>query len=261
MATVPNQSHVSAVLRQTLDRSVVSLGQAYYGPQQELVVLKRYSLPLKPKVCVWIFFEGNDLDDVHRYRRVVKNWEVTWNQAHAFPERSLIKNAWFAVRRAFESPAPPNPIAEKRYGRLRINNEERRMYFMYGGGRLSGKDHEALEQVKLALSQAYSISAAQDCRLVVVFLPTKFRVYKEICEFPPDSDCAQWIVNDLPQQLGAIVKEISAEAGYIDLTSKFSQGGRETLFYPLDDTHWSAEGAAGAGRVISNFLEAGKYFD
>ena len=40
--------------------TVANLGQSGYGPQQELAVLKRYALPLRPKYFVWVFYEGND---------------------------------------------------------------------------------------------------------------------------------------------------------------------------------------------------------
>ena len=50
-----------------LDRPVVNLGVAGYGPQQEFLVLKGDGIRLQPKVVVWFFFKGNDLYDDHRF--------------------------------------------------------------------------------------------------------------------------------------------------------------------------------------------------
>ena len=36
--------------------SVANLGISGYGPEQELVVLKRYALDLQPKTIVWVFW-------------------------------------------------------------------------------------------------------------------------------------------------------------------------------------------------------------
>jgi hypothetical protein len=55
-------------LARKLNRPVANLGQSWYGPQQELEVLRRYGVELAPKVCVWVFFEGNDLADLRRYK-------------------------------------------------------------------------------------------------------------------------------------------------------------------------------------------------
>jgi hypothetical protein len=57
----PHERTVTTVLGHLLDRPVANLGRIAYGPQQELGVLKRYAIPLRPRVIVWTFYEGNDL--------------------------------------------------------------------------------------------------------------------------------------------------------------------------------------------------------
>ena len=49
----------------------VYLGHSGYGPQQELVVLKRYGLRLHPRTVIWTLFEGNDFSDAERYEEKV----------------------------------------------------------------------------------------------------------------------------------------------------------------------------------------------
>src|SRR5262249_25131700 len=44
-----------------------NLGVSGYGPQQELVVLKRFGLPRNPRLVVWQFTEWNDVIDAQVY--------------------------------------------------------------------------------------------------------------------------------------------------------------------------------------------------
>jgi hypothetical protein len=76
---------VSTRLAARFGVTVANLGQGGYGPQQELVVLRRYGVRLRPKVVLWFFFEGNDLLDVKRYERSLQ-------------DRNLIVAAWRSFR-------------------------------------------------------------------------------------------------------------------------------------------------------------------
>ena len=53
--------------------SVVNLGRSGYGPQQELLVLKKYGLTYKPRFVVWQLFEGNDLQEAANFASWKKN--------------------------------------------------------------------------------------------------------------------------------------------------------------------------------------------
>jgi hypothetical protein len=52
---------------------VVNLGKASDGPQQELVLLNQYRIPLDPKIVVWAFCEENDLEDLLNYQELVRD--------------------------------------------------------------------------------------------------------------------------------------------------------------------------------------------
>ncbi|HET9961385.1 MAG TPA: hypothetical protein VFQ34_03520, partial [Nitrospiraceae bacterium] len=78
-------------LAQLQRTSVANLGQLGYGPQQELVVLKRYAVHLQPKTVVWVFFEGNDLDGVKAYHERAA-MVASRDKLDAFWERSLTRS-------------------------------------------------------------------------------------------------------------------------------------------------------------------------
>ena len=58
---------------QSTGLSAVNLARGAYGPQQELIVLKRYGLAYKPRVVVWQLFEGNDLHDAEAFAEWKQN--------------------------------------------------------------------------------------------------------------------------------------------------------------------------------------------
>ena len=60
---------------QSTGLSVINLARGAYGPQQELIVLKRYGLSYEPRVVVWQLFEGNDLADAEAFVEWKKNPE------------------------------------------------------------------------------------------------------------------------------------------------------------------------------------------
>ena len=62
-ATIVEESTFVQRVAQSTGLSTVNLGRGAYGPQQELIVLKRYGLPYQPRFVVWQLFEGNDLTD------------------------------------------------------------------------------------------------------------------------------------------------------------------------------------------------------
>jgi hypothetical protein len=83
---------MTATLSRLLGCTVANLGQSAYGPQQELAVLKRFGTGLHPRLCIWAFYGGNDLDDVERYEQLRQDRVATADRSTAW-ERSFGHNA------------------------------------------------------------------------------------------------------------------------------------------------------------------------
>ncbi|HEX9944649.1 MAG TPA: hypothetical protein VGG03_21780 [Thermoanaerobaculia bacterium] len=250
-------SRLAAGLRQR----VVNLGQSWYGPQQELQVLQRYGLPLHPHVCVWAFFEGNDLQDVERYARALPVWPELSRRNHSFALRSFTRNTLYALRRlvrtrlgedATGTLAYPSGLFHERDGR------DVRMYFEYKSHRLSPREQEALGEVRRVLGEAGRLCARQGTRFLVVFVPSKDRIYLDRCRFAANAEPLHWSRNDLPRRLEAIVRQADPGAVYLDLTPVFRERAArgEILYFP-QDTHWSPQGHAVAAAAIAARLRGG----
>jgi hypothetical protein len=252
---VEYESLMTTVLAGLRRCNVANLGQSEYGPRQERIVLERYAAPLRPKVCVWAFFEGNDLKDIGRYDQLKAQWPPA-PDPRSVSDRSFTWNVLTAFGRVAGLDKSRYADLLKRSATLRTPiGKEERLYFLYPGLPLSPQDREAIEKLAQILKSAYEVCEVEKMRLVVVFIPTKFRVYQGLCTFAANSPCASWIRNELPETLGNIVAQISPGIGYLDLTDPFrEQAAKGPLLYFADDTHWSPEGHKLAAQLLDQFL-------
>ncbi len=252
-------------LRKQLDCTVANLAHSGYGPQQELELLQRYGLRLNPKVCIWTFYEGNDLWDVQGYNRAIKNWENFSKRLHSFRERSFTKNAVLAVRRILESVwqgGAANQARLKKISGVFEGSDGRKtlMYFLDEGRSLSASDYEALEKLRAILGQAYELCRADGAKFLFVFIPIKFRIYNGFVKFNTDAKPLNWVINDLPERLEVIVREEAPSGKFLDLTPAFIEEARHgsLVYFPGDDVHWLPEGHRVAASEIAHFLKQWK---
>jgi hypothetical protein len=246
---------MTSVLARLQRRVVANLGQIGYGPQQELVILKRYALPLHPSAVVWMFYEGNDLSDALHYRDTVA-------PSHSGPPHSSdYFQSFFA--RSFTN----NVLVQLKHGLARkasgkshqavvyMNGQRITTYFLYREQPLTPAEQSAVDMTSAVLKEAHELCAQHDCRLVVAFVPQKFRVLRRFCQFPPECECRNWVGNDLPDRLREIVRSISADAGFLDLTPDLEDAvTRGVMPYYRDDSHWSEEGHRVTAEAINRYL-------
>ncbi len=251
--TVTDAELVTSHLAVLQGVTVANLGQSTYGPLQELVILKRYALPLRPRAVVWLFFEGNDLQDVIAYQHAVQHPP---DFLHAFWARSFTRSASLAVKRLFEPPV--KPPGTKRAGLCQApGGTQLTAYFGYRPKLSSPEELRALGETERTIATAYELSAAQGARFIFVFVPTKFRVLHDLCQFSADSDCRNWTLPPLSEQLQKALYSISPDIGYLDLTPYLVDAAKTEGFpYYRDDEHWNPTGHQAAAKAISHYLQA-----
>jgi lysophospholipase L1-like esterase len=235
---VPQDALVSSELKRLLGVEVANLGQSGYGPQQELAVVRRFGSQLKPRLVLWFFFEGNDLIDVPRYEDFIKNRDEIIKSRDSYANRSFIRNVLFTLA-GLTAPKPAQDESEAHRRSGRFGSET--LYFAYPGAPLTKTDLENLTTAKTSILQAHQHTEQQGSRLVLVYVPTKFRVYSNLCEFPEDGYGKTWKTNDLPFRLGAWSKDQGI--AYMDLTPALTKSAANgELVYFTDDGHWNAKG-------------------
>jgi len=91
------------------------------------------------------------------------------------------------------------------------------MYFEYKSHRLSSKEEAALGKVGHVLAEAGELCKVQGARFVVVFVPTKDRIYLDRTRFAANAEPLHWARNDLPRRLEGLVRKVDPEADFLDL--------------------------------------------
>ena len=238
-------------LESALTEPVVNLGVGGYGPQQELVVLERDALPLAPRLVLWFFFEGNDLNDARRFDHDASD---SAGSELAFETRSCVANAAATIARLLAPPLRADTNEARRSCGMHAADAAGRgtkVYFPYPAHPMNSPDERALASVERTLARADAACTAGTARLVVVFVPEKYRVYHDLCRFPADSHVHGWKLSDLPARLSAWAGRKGVE--FLDLTPPLraaAAGTRQVYF--ADDGHWNARGHDVVAAVLAD---------
>lgn len=247
---------MSTVLRSLEQTPVANLGMSGYGPQQELAVLKRYALPLHPKVIVWVFFEGNDLENAQSYDGTVRAFARYNPSDPPWWQRSFSRNSLSALARVWRG-CVPDQLVQKRFGTI-LDADGRRwpIYFVSVGRPLSSRELDALEKTRAALAEAYELSRKQGVRFVVAFAPTAYRTYAGLSTLVETSEEVKKAApNDLPRRMRGILAGISSDIQFVDLTPAFrSEAEKGTLLFIPDDIHWAPAGHRLVAETLHNAL-------
>jgi hypothetical protein len=268
---VPYASLLTSRLRDLLGVEVANLGHSAYGPQQEFAVLRRFGVSIRPKVMLWVFFEGNDLNDVRRYEQQMRYWDEivqqrdeVLHQRGGINERLLGTNARLALGRLIEPASAAAPAPSSRAGsdeaRKRScrftggqSKQDQTLYLFYAGSALSREDLASLEMTEQLLLLAQKVAAYNSAELALIFAPTTFRVYREFCDFPDGGYGREWQLNDLPARLHSWSN--AHNIPYLDLTSPLKEAAArgQLVFFP-DDIHWNVHGHEVAANALARFI-------
>ena len=256
-ALVPFEQIASSVLASELELPVMNLGNGGYGLQEELAVLERFGLPARPKVVVWMFYEGNDLRNYHEYRSVMADWDGWVSQQRSYPVRSFLPNALEAAARLTRPENTDRSFAIRRAGVLQHPSklQGQTMYFGYQCPPLTRADRSALLGFTNILRKAKRACGAQEAKLLLAFAPNKWRVHCKSITPGPGSELDQWTTNDLPAHLGRIARIEGVD--FLDLTLALRTASASgDVTYHLDDAHWSASGNRSVAIAIAGLLRA-----
>ena len=254
---VAEEQTCRALLRHDLGVDVCNLGQSDYGPPRELIVLRRYGLGLRPRVVVWFFFESNDLFDVHDYETTVHGWRRHLLPADSLTSRCFSLNAldylgcWIDSLRWSQASLQPDlaaPLLPELCG------DEVTMYFPATRPTVSPGELSSLTtKTHNILQQAASMCRQNNVEFLLVYIPDKLRVYRDLCVIPEDKAPKYRKVDDLPDRLGRWCETVDIE--YLDLTPALISAARSgSLVYYTRDGHWCGKGHAVAAEEIADYI-------
>ncbi len=243
-ALLPVGELFTTQLEKRLDVTVANLGVGGYGPQQELIVLRRHALPLEPRLVYWLFFEGNDLADAARFEQDRREMAATIELKAGHVVRSLTASL-VGLAGCLVAPRARQDDARARQQSGTLTSEGadhgKRLYFPYPAQPLAPADLAALTLVEGLLRDAEQSTKDAGAQLVLVFVPEKFRIYGDQCAYAADATASHWQCSDLPARMAAFAKTVGID--YFDLTPALQeQARRGPLLYFVDDGHWNGAG-------------------
>jgi hypothetical protein len=266
-AYVSDEETAAVRLQERLGLPVANLGVSGYGSLQELKVLEKYGVPLGPKLVAWFFFEGNDLDDDQDFENA-----MAYEQGAAAPphvpesvsqkwrdrvERSFTVNA-FTMLRKWSDDLVPNGIDSFGWFRDR-DGASHRMYFydFYATRTLGPYEQQRFATTMAAFRHGAEICRQHGIRLVAVYIPIKFRVYGDLCTYPPGSRCVGWKPWTLEAQFAAFCRSAGIELLSLTEPMHRAAAGGDVLYAP-EDSHWSAAGHRFVAGEIAKLANEGK---
>jgi hypothetical protein len=251
---VSDEQTVSSLLQGRLGQPVANLGVAGYGTAQELIVLERDALPLDPRIVVWFFFEGNDLYNDQEFENVLaipREARTTgWTEGHGWRLRSLVRSGYPQLRLMLY---PLVPSHCPHFGTVTSGPHRGRKVLFASEAAWPWTDFERgrWDRARDTLRAAARIARAHDVELLLVYVPIKFRVYRDFIELPPNGELAGWTLWPLPELFQRFCRDEGIAC--LDLTGLLRDAVRAGgMPHAPADSHWSPEGH----RLIAGRLEA-----
>lgn len=227
----------------------MNLGRGFYGPTQELIVLRKYGLLYNPQVVVWQLFEGNDLGDARRF--------AEW-------QRNPIRKEPLAVRylrHSFVTRLLAFTLPKEVPRKLKYKDGTTGSAYL---GHSYIPDEPAREslgfaETKSALDAGYRLCQSRGIKLVVVFVPVKVRVLAPYVLFDDQNERDQYLpggVVDSERDFAHEVAKLCQQLGvpFVDTTHALRRRAAENdhfVYRTNQDSHLDVAGH----KVVAESLE------
>jgi hypothetical protein len=241
---VSDEDTVATALEELTGLTVVNLGRSGYGSLQELVVLRRYALPLGPRMVAWFFFEGNDLYDDQSFEdsMLYLRDHDTYDKSKRPPFREASFSVYsFLFARRLLYPIVPNVFPASGWFHDELGQRHGMYFHNYAALEWREYEEERFTKTRQALIEAERECLESGCRLSIFFVPMKFRVYGAYCAYPPHSPCAEWKPWDLADRFSDFCQQSGLDC--LDMTAPMRRAAADgELLYAPEDSHWNRAG-------------------
>lgn len=251
-AAVPSGEGLVARVRERIPRTL-NLGMGASGPLTELAILVEYAQPVRPRIVLWVYYEGNDLTDLAKEYRVallrdyLDKRRAPWLRPRQREvDRELVRFAEELIER-FAGPAAEEPPAKppELPGFLAMTELRGRVKRVLSVGAQEEQLHESLERFREVLAQARSRVDRWGGKLYFVYLPEYAR-FSTRWTLAPDAQ--------LREEVLAAVEEL--EIPSIDVLAAFEEHGEATSLFPFGlPGHYNAAGYQLVADTIVRSLE------
>lgn len=241
---------------QSTGLSVINLSRGAYGPQQELIVLKRYGLSYEPRFVVWQLFEGNDLTDAESFAAWKKDpQQVNTSLKERYLDNSLLKQ-WLTNTRSQELAGPTATLRYHDGTSRRIS-----LRYPYEPDQASNM-HLATEETMRAIKEGHEWCESRGVRLLVLFVPTMVRVMARDISFDRVEDQKRYAPESREGQkdFSDTIKELCARTGcdFVDSFDALRQAAAKdnrSIYIPNDE-HLDVGGHEVISQIVAGWLRS-----
>ena len=247
---------VSTQLASLVDRPVKNLGISHTGVLNQTACLQYFGVSKSTKHVVWVFFEGNDLQDILlESQRQSRIEEGVSEHVDLITSRKTQSSLTRAIRNLLFAPSRLDIYGPAVNATLSRGSESFRFKLEYTpvGSEILGPEGD---QLRVAIEKLADLCRQRDLKLWCVYMPTKRRVFHAL-GYQVDTDAAShlrqpWQPSDLPQWLELQCRKKQIE--FVDATPSLIELNKADEFSHnlVFDTHLSVAGA----RVVAELLAA-----
>lgn len=233
--------------------TTVNLGRGNYGPQQELIVLRRYGLNYNPRMVVWQIFEGNDLADA----RIFAAWRErppAESLMLRYTKRSLIAGVLHMTAPRKTGTARPLKLQDGRTTNVYLD-------YNYVPDE-PAREPRGFSETRDAIDEGNKWCQSRGIKLLVVYIPIKVRVLAPFIQFDDDRDRDRYLPggkldaeSDFASELGRFCRNAGCQ--FIDMTDYLRQGAaedRQTMYALHQDSHLDEGGHGVVARVVAEWV-------
>jgi lysophospholipase L1-like esterase len=253
--------NVARRLEARLGRPVMNMGVAGYGTKQQYAVLEKDAVRFAPRVVLFFFFEGNDLYDdatIESMQGAAPDEGANPRQGlahtHEWDRRAFVPNLLRLLRR-WSDPVLPNHAPYFGIARTPPHAGETVLFADYAAVTWTSFEERRWAIAAETMAKAADFARERGAEIAFLFIPIKFRVYRDHVDIPADSPMRSWGVWPTRERFAAFCAAHAVPC--IDLTGEFeaavAAGG---MPYARADTHWSAEGHDLVAKRIAAEIES-----
>ncbi len=235
--------------------STVNLGRGAYGPQQELIVLKRYGLPYQPRFVVWQLFEGNDLTDAEAFAKWKQSsQQVNTSLKRRYLDNSLLRHLLSNTRLQKRS----GPMASLRYS----DGTSRRITLRYPyEPDQPTRMHLGMTETVQAIEAGHQLCESRGIQLLVLFIPTMVRVMAPEITFDRVEDQKRYApeLQDRRKDFSGRINELCTRIGCNSVDSfealRAALKNNQNL-YILNDEHLDVGGHEVMTQIVERWVQS-----
>lgn len=242
---VPAGEDIAGQLRQRR-RNALSLGYSGDGPLMELATLREYAAPLGPGTVLWLYYEGNDLEDLeveakNPLLRKYLDADFTQDLPHRQAEVDSALKAYIEATAAGRARPEARGWRDTPLARVaRLQHTRARLQTLWRSSRPSPVPPPLLEET---LAAAKDLTTAWGGRFIIVYLPSWRR-------YAAEADAGELYHRD---RVLAIARRLDIPV--IDIHETFRQHPDPLALFPFRvEGHYTAEGYALVASAIDSYL-------